>query len=188
MVSGGRMVRSLLMVTVLSDHVFYWTVSALKKQQTINELLVIIVDPPVYDGTKAVTPFLPEKDGEPHFHATRILAKYLAAGKQLGINIKPFLVTSTNIADGIISVAELQNPELLIIPGGDKSHEQTLGNYIREKAKCKVEIVEFDTHVPESDQFKQETEKVQAQAHFNELLHPVSVANSPISIYGKKEQ
>jgi len=146
---------------------------------------VVIVDPPVYDPTKAMAPFLPMNDGEPHFQAARILARYCAVGKQLGVSIKPFLVTSTNIADGIIAVTELQNPELLVIPG-EKSLEHRLGNVLKEKAKCPVEIVEFDVHVPEKDELMKEAEKSQLQARLNDLLHPVSAPNGTVSIYGEK--
>jgi hypothetical protein len=62
--------------THVADDVFFWTLAALKKQTSIQKLVVVIVDPPAVTGTKAMQPFLPMNDGDPHFASSRLLSKY----------------------------------------------------------------------------------------------------------------
>lgn len=172
--------------TETTDHVFFWTVSSMK-ERNIKTLHVIYVDPPVGGKSAFDKPYIPVNDGDAHFVANNILNRYVAYGKQLGLETVPLLVTTTNVGEGIVATVALKKPENLII--GVKSKEASLGKFCEQNAKCKVSIVVDDIAVPEKEEWKKEFEKSHLQN--NSHLHHVhntsaTLDGTPIVIYEQK--
>jgi len=113
--------------TPTSDHVFFWAVTAMK-EKNLHKLKVLMVDPPVDKGTSAFKPYIPVLDGEPHFSVANILQKYVTYGQQLGIEVIPILVTSTDIGEGVVAAVKFQKPDVLVI--GTKKRPQNCSGKI----------------------------------------------------------